>query len=76
MIVVSNVNFLWFPTTDLFVAFITDFLADQNIMSYPRGDLAFNFEHKALTRPLPRNMNLNGILSIFAQMTDKVGPKH
>ena len=36
---VAQVNFPWLPTACLFVAFITNFLADQNAMRCVRGDL-------------------------------------
>ena len=35
---VTQVDFLCFPTTNLFVAFITNFLVNQNVMSCVRVD--------------------------------------
>ena len=64
IIVVSNVNFLWFPTTNLFVAFLANFLAEQNPMSCLGAQLTFHFEHKTPAGPSLRDMNLSGIINI------------
>ena len=56
---VTQVDFLWFPTTNLFVAFIANFLADQNVMSCVRGDLTPHFEHETLFGFSLWYMNLN-----------------
>ena len=61
---VTKVDFLWFPTTNLFVAFIDNFLADQNVMCCVRVYKAFKFSDKTLTRPLPWYLNLNWIINI------------
>ena len=61
---VTQVDFLFLPTTNLFVAFKTNFLADQNVMSDVGADFTFHFCNNTLARPLPRNMNLNGIINI------------
>ena len=60
----SQVNILWFPTTNLFVALATNILADQNVMSCVGGDLTFHCCHKTLTQPLTRDFNLNKIINI------------
>ena len=61
---VTQVDFLFLPTTNLFEAFITNFLADQNIMCCARVDLTFHFCDKTLTGLLTRDMNLNEIINI------------
>ena len=61
---VTKVDFLFFPTANLFVAFETYFLADQNAMRCFGVDLTFHLEHKTLTGLLTRDMNLNGIINI------------
>ena len=71
---VTQVDFLFLSTANLFVAFRTNVLADQNVMSCARGDLTFHFRNEALTGLLTRDMNLNGIIVIFSKMIDKVGP--
>ena len=45
---VTQVDFLCFPTANLFVAFITNFLADQNAMSRVGGGLTFHLGEIAL----------------------------
>ena len=45
---ISQVNFLCFPTANLFVAFITNFLADQNAMSRVGGGLTLHLGEIAL----------------------------
>ena len=78
-IVVSNVNFSWFSSTNIHVSTRDpDILADHNdhnVMSYVGGHLTFDFCRKTVTGFSLRNMNLN-YQCIFAQMTVKVGPKH
>ena len=60
IIIVSNVNFLWFPSTDIFVATRNgDFLADHNVMTCLGSDLTFYFEHKTGAGPSCWNMDLN-----------------
>ena len=61
---VTQVDFLFLPTANLFVAFVTYFLADQNAMRCFGVDLTFHLEHKTLTGLLTRDMNLNGIINI------------
>ena len=58
---VTQVNFLWFPTTNLFVAFVPNFPADPNVTSKVWIDLTFHFQHMTLVPPQTRNMNLNRI---------------
>ena len=64
--IVTQVDFLWFLTANLFVAFISNFLvhADQNTMSCVGGGLTFHLGEKAFGRFISRNMNLNGIMNI------------
>ena len=62
---VTQVDFLFLPTTNLFVAFITNFLADQNVMSCVRVNLTLHLSEKTLGWLLIWNMNLNGIINIF-----------
>ena len=57
-------DFLFLPTTNLLVAFVTNFLADQSVMSCVGGGLTFHFEHETLGRFVARNLNLNGIINI------------
>ena len=45
---VAQVDFLWFPTTNLFEAFVRNFLAQQNVMYCVRGGLTFHLEDKAV----------------------------
>ena len=45
---VTQVDFLWFPTTNLFVAFVINFLADQNAMSCVGGGLTLHLREIAL----------------------------
>ena len=59
VVIVTQIDFLWFPTANVFVAFGTNFLADQNVMSCVRGDLTPHFEHKTFARHSLWNMNLN-----------------
>ena len=59
VIIVTQVDFLRFPTTNLFVAFPMKFLADQNVMSFAGGNLAFYSRDKTLTVFSSWNMNLN-----------------
>ena len=61
---VTQVDFLFLPTANLFVAFVTYFLADQNAMRCFGVDLTFHLEHKNLTGLLTRYINLNGIINI------------
>ena len=63
-IVVSEGNPLFLPTTDLFVAFLAIFLAEQNSMSCLGAQLTFHFEHKTPAGPSLRDMNLSGIINI------------
>ena len=56
----SQVNSLFLPTANLFVAFITDFLVDQNVMGCLGGDLTLHFRYETLAGLLTRDMNLNG----------------
>ena len=60
---VAQVNFPWFPTANPFVAFITYFLADQNIMRCVRGDLTPDLRDETVRGLLFWNMNLNLELS-------------
>ena len=62
-VIVSDVKFL-LPLTDLFVAFVAHFLADQNLVSCVGGDLTFHFENKTFAGHSFWNMNLNGIINI------------
>ena len=62
--IVTQVDFLFLPTTNLFVAFPTNFLADQNIVSCARAGLTFHFRDETLTGLHLRYMNLNGIINI------------
>ena len=61
---VTQVDFLFLPTANLFVAFVTYFLADQNTMTCSRVDLTLHFCDKTLTGLLTRYINLNGIINI------------
>ena len=45
---VAQVDFLWFPSTNLFVAFVTNFLAQQNVMYCVRRGLTCHLEDKAV----------------------------
>ena len=45
---VTQVDFLWFPTTNLFEAFVRNFLAQQKVMYCVRGGLTFHLEDKAV----------------------------
>ena len=54
----TQVYFLWFPITNLFVAFITNFPADQHVMSRAGGDLTLHFEDKTLSGHSLWYMNL------------------
>ena len=56
---VAQVNFPWFPSANLFVAFITNFLADQNIMRCVGGDLTPDLRDETVGGLLFWNMNLN-----------------
>ena len=58
-IIVTKVDFPWFSTTNVFVAFPTNFPADQNVMSFAGGNLAFHSGDKTLAVSSLRNMNLN-----------------
>ena len=62
--IVTQVDFRLLSTTNLLVAFINDFFADQNVMSGAGGDLTLHFCNEALTRLSSWNMNLNGIINI------------
>ena len=65
IVIVTHIDFLWFLTASLLVAFITNFLADQNVMSCVGGDLTFHFENKTFAgHSFCWNMNLNGIINI------------
>ena len=75
VIIESQVDFPWFPTTNFFVAFKINILADQHLVIFSGIDLTFHFREEASARLLQRNMNLNGFLLLFAQMIYKVGPK-
>ena len=72
---VTQVDFLFLPTTNLFEAFITNLLAYQNIMNFLGGDLTLHLCDEALGRPLRRNMDLKGIINTTTTLTEKVGPK-
>ena len=61
---VTKKHFLWFPATNLFVAFITNFLADQNVMSSFSVDLTFHLKNKTFAGHSFWNMNLNGMINI------------
>ena len=61
-VIVSQIDFLWFVTTNLFVAFITNFLVDQNVVSCAGSDLTFYFRHKPGS--ISRKKNLNEIINI------------
>ena len=52
-------DFLFLPTTNLSEAFITNFLADQNLMTYVGGDLTFYFRNKTFDGPSLWNISLN-----------------
>ena len=69
VIIVSNVNLLWFPSTNIFVVTRnTDFLAEHNVMSCGGGDLTFHFEHKTSCVTSLWNMNLiDNLLSIVSR---------
>ena len=45
---VAKVDFLLFPTANLFEAFVRNFLAQQNVMYCVRGGLTFHLEDKAV----------------------------
>ena len=45
----TKVDFLWFATTNLFVAFPMNFLADQNVMGCVGVDLTFDLSDETLT---------------------------
>ena len=65
VVIVSNVNFPWFPFTNIFKATrSTDFLADHNVMSFVGRELAFHFEHKTFRGLSLWNVNLNQIINI------------
>ena len=64
VIIVTQVDFLWFPTAYLFEAFITNFLTDQNAMACNGGDPTLHFCHKTMTGPLTRDLNLDEIINI------------
>ena len=55
----SQIDFLFLPTTNLSEAFITNFLADQNVMTYVGGDLTFYFRNKTFDGPSLWNISLN-----------------
>ena len=55
----TQIDFLFLPTTNLFVAFITNFLADQHVMSCLGGDLTFHFRDEALAGLSLWNIDLN-----------------
>ena len=59
MIRITQVYFLWFPTTNLFVGLPTNFPADQNVMSFAGGYLAFYSRDIAFAVFYSWNMNLN-----------------
>ena len=59
IIVESQIDFRFLPTTNVFVSFITNILADQNFMSCAGVDLTLHFRDEALTGLQMRNMNLN-----------------
>ena len=56
---VAQVNFPWFPSANLFEAFINNFLADQNIMRCVGGDLTPDLRDETVGGLLFWNMNLN-----------------
>ena len=58
-IIVTQVDFRFLPITNLFVAFITSFLANQNVMSCARGDLTFHFRDEAVAGLSLWNLNLH-----------------
>ena len=64
---VTQVDFLFLPNANLFVAFIINFLADQNLMTRFGVDLTFHFCDKTVTGLLTRDMNLNGIINICTE---------
>ena len=45
---VTQVDFLWFPTANLFEAFVRNFLAQQYVMYCVRGGLTFHLEDIAV----------------------------
>ena len=61
---VTQVDFLWLPTANLFVAFVINFLADQNAMSCVGGGLTLHLTDKTVRRFCGRNWSLNGIINI------------
>ena len=56
---VTQVDFLWFPTANLFVAFPTNFLADQNLMTCVGVDLTLHFRDEAVAGLPLWNIDLN-----------------
>ena len=64
VIIVTQIDFFRFPTAYFFVAFITDFLADQNVMIRVGGDLTFHLKNNTFAGHSFWNMNLNGIKNI------------
>ena len=64
VIIVTQLDFLWFPTAYLFVTSVTNFLADQSVMSCLGGDLTFHLKNKTFAGHSFWDMNLNGILNI------------
>ena len=61
---VTQVDFLFLPTANLFVTFETNILADHNGMCDIGIYVTFYCCHKTVTRPLMRDMNLDGIINI------------
>ena len=59
VVIVTQVDFLWFFTTNLFVAFIPNCLANQNIVRRVGSDLALDFCDKTAAWLSKWNMNLN-----------------
>ena len=70
IVIEPQVDFFLLPTTNLLVALITNFLADQDIMRCVGGGLTLHVGEKTLGRFISRNMNLNGIINIY---TDQQG---
>ena len=64
-IIVSEGNLLFLPTTNLFVAFMTNLIADQNVMSCVGTDLTFHFRQETLAGFVTWNGNLNENINIY-----------
>ena len=63
IIIVTQVDIRFLLTTNVFVAFITNILADQNVMSCAGGDLTFHLCNNTLAGLSLWNINLNGIIN-------------